>query len=217
MLRTLFIPQLCLSQSWWCSTVRKLEQKLKERFGGTRGKGSNLQRHYKNVNNKCHLKRPLGLSHCTKRRWVIQKAVGIILWEGWIGVSGIAATIPGPNFCCLWVVVPVSLHYFGGCWNKVRRESFLWPFYLQDLELIRKIKKQRKFWIQLASKFGLPLQAAPFTHLNSHTVFGALLAFTQNIRQERFLKVLNPITMARIIPIIPPALQHENNIGILGM
>lgn len=34
-LKTLFIPQLCLLQPWWCSTVRKLEQKRKERFGGT--------------------------------------------------------------------------------------------------------------------------------------------------------------------------------------
>lgn len=55
------------------------------------------------------------------------------------------------------------------------------------------LKKQRKFWIQLASKLSSSLQAASATHPNSHIVFGALLAFTWNLRQERFLNVLNPI------------------------
>lgn len=36
---------------------------MKRKIWGHGGEGSNLQRHYKNVNNKCHLKRPLGLSH----------------------------------------------------------------------------------------------------------------------------------------------------------
>lgn len=87
-LKTLFIPQLCLLQPWWCSTVRKLEQKRKERFGGHRGRGSNLQRHYKNVNNKCHLKRPLGLSHLHKEKlgharscW--NNPLGTMNWSQW--------------------------------------------------------------------------------------------------------------------------------------
>lgn len=147
----------------------------------------------------------------------MEEAVGIILWERWIGVSGTAATILGSNSCYLWMAVPMSQHYFAGCWNKVSRGSFQWPFYLQDLELRNEqLKKQRKFWIQLASKLSWSLRAASVTHPNCHTVSGALLAFTWNVRQERFLNVLNPLTKTRIIPIIPPALQHETTLGFLG-
>ena len=49
----------------------------------------------------------------------------------------------------------------------------------------------------------------------SFIVFGALLAFTWNLRHDRFLNILNPITQARIIHIIPTAMQHAATLWFL--
>lgn len=71
---------------------------------------------HKNVNNKCHLKCPLGLTHLHKEELGQTRSS----WNNPLGICELKVmafdvTALGSNSQYLWISVPRSLHYFAGC------------------------------------------------------------------------------------------------------